>query len=61
MYGRQVTIRDLSLLMMDLDSQLSFDEAYDQVADLLRQHPNGDTPEVRAMLEFEMVDALLES
>mgnify|MGYP001166224235 CR=1 FL=1 len=61
MYGRQVTIRDLSLLMMDLDSQLSFDEAYDQVADLLRHHPNGDSPEVRAMLEFEMVDALMES
>jgi len=61
MYGRQVTIRDLSLLMMDLDSNLSFDEAYDQVTDLLSQHPNGDTPEVRAMLEFEMVDALMES
>ncbi len=61
MYGRQVTIRDLSLLMMDLDSNLSFDEAYDQVTDLLSQHPNGDSAEVRAMLEFEMVEALMEA
>ncbi len=61
MYGRQVTIRDLSLLMMDLDSNLSFDEAYDQVTDLLNQHPNGDSTEVRAMLEFEMVEALMEA
>lgn len=61
MYGRQVTLRDLSILMMDLDSNLSFDDAYDQVIDLLKQHPNGDSPEVRAMLEFEMVDALMEA
>jgi hypothetical protein len=47
--------------MMDLDSNLSFDDAYDQVIDLLKQHPNGDSPEVRAMLEFEMVDALMEA
>ena len=61
MYGRQVTIRDLSLLMMDLQSTISFDEAYDQVLGLLKQHPDGDTAEVRAMLEFEMVDALMEA
>lgn len=61
MYGRQVTLRDLSILMMDLDSNLSFDDAYDQVIDLLKQHPDGDSPEVRAMLEFEMVDALMEA
>jgi len=61
MYGRQVTLRDLSLLMMDLNSDFSFDEAYQQVTELLNQHPDGDTPEVRAMLEFEMVEALMEA
>ena len=61
MYGPQVTLRDLSLLMMELDSNLSFDAAYDQVTDLLSQHPDGDSGEVRAMLEFEMVDALMEA
>lgn len=61
MYGPQVTLRDLSLLMMELDSNLSFDAAYDQVTDLLSQHPDGDSGEVRAMLEFEMLDALMES
>jgi hypothetical protein len=61
MYGRQVTLRNLSLLMMDLQSELSFDEAYDAVFELLEQHPDGDTPDVRAMLEFEMLDALMEA
>jgi len=61
MYGPQVTLRDLSLLMMELDSNLSFDAAYDQVTDLLSQHPDGDSGEVRALLEFEMVDALMEA
>nr|MCH9755533.1 hypothetical protein [Gammaproteobacteria bacterium] len=54
-------LRDLSLLMMELDSNLSFDAAYDQVTDLLSQHPDGDSGEVRALLEFEMVDALMEA
>ncbi len=61
MYGPQVTLRDLSLLMMELDSNLSFDAAYDQVTDLLSQHPDGNSGEVRALLEFEMVDALMEA
>lgn len=61
MHGRQVTKKDLALLMMDISPESSFDDAIKTVNEMLNQHPEGDTQRVRQLLEFEMLDALMES
>lgn len=61
MHGRQVTKKDLALLMMDLDPETSFESAIKTVDAMLNQHPEGDTQRVRQLLEFEMLDAMMEA
>ena len=61
MYGRQVTKKDLATLVQQMDSNMDFDSAVELVDKLLAQHPDGDTQAVRKILEFEMMEALMES
>jgi hypothetical protein len=61
MYGRQVTKKDLATLVQQMDSNMDFDSAVELVDKLLAQHPDGDTQAVRKILEFEMIEALMES
>jgi hypothetical protein len=61
MHGRQVTKKDLALLMMDLDPETNFDAAIKTVNEMLNQHPEGDTQRIRQLLEFEMLDAMMEA
>jgi len=61
MYGRQVTKKDLATLVQQMDSNMDFESAVELVDKLLAQHPDGDTQAVRKILEFEMMEALMES
>ena len=61
MYGRQVTKKDLATLVQQMDSNIDFESAVALVDKLLAQHPDGDTQAVRKILEFEMMEALMES
>lgn len=61
MYGRQVTKKDLATLVQQMDSNMDFESAVALVDKLLAQHPDGDTQAVRKILEFEMMEALMES